>query len=381
MELIDEIVNSQSSDDTIDLKNMNLYELPELPSYITKLNISGNFLTKLDNLPANLKILDASNNRIENITLPNKISMVNLTYNNLTSINIPRSVKQISLAYNCFEEMPEFPEMVWHVDISHNKIKTISHLPDSMKGIAFSSNQVEKIDKIPLFMEVLYCDNNKLTSLPELPGCLTQLNCSGNDIKELPELPGHLIVLDCEENEIDKLPVIGKEIQFINYENNKLIEQPKLSTKFLTFRFSPYIDKEEDIRIPDHLEILPDCYDYEIHMEVRTSAFMANPNNILIKLYGDYYGINRQALLAYANKRSNIYKDINTGDSYIKIIMLKLVSLIDFEKFNSKDYSVYVVSRTHEFSDFRNTTKPGCIYDEKMVVHPYTLQRYIETQF
>jgi Leucine-rich repeat (LRR) protein len=381
MDIINEIMSSQSSDDIIDLKNMNLYELPELPSHITKLNVSGNYFTKLDNLPPNLKFLDASNNRLESIILPEKLAMINLTYNNLKEVNIPATTKQLSLAYNDFDKIPELPAGIQHLDISHNHIKIIDQLPDNMKGLAISDNQIEEITRIPVFMESLYCSNNKLTKLPDLPACLIQLNCAGNNIKELPELPRHLAVLDCEDNEIEKLPIISKEIQFINYEKNKLIEQPKLSTKFLTFRFNPYTDVREDVRSPDHLEILPNCYDYEVHKEVRTSAFMTNPNNILIKLYDDYYGIPRQTLLEYANKRSNIYKDIITGDNYIKIIMLKLVSLIDFEKFNSKDYSIYIISRTHDFSDFRNTVKPGCISDEKMAVHPYTLQKYIETQF
>ena len=368
-------------DDTIDLKNKNLYELPDLPSHITKLNISGNFLTKLHNLPPNLKFLDASNNRIKEITLPEDISVVNLAYNELKEIDIPSKVKQINLVYNQFEDMPTLPSNIWYLDISYNKIKTIKDLPINMKGIAFTNNNVKEIDRIPIFMEYLYCSNNELSKLPELPACLTQLNCSDNIIEELPELPNHLAFLDCENNQLERLPLISKDIQYINYDNNNLIEQPKLSTKFLTFKFSPYVDIKEDVRDMNYLEILPDCYDYEIDKEVNTSIFMSNPNNILIKLYGDYYGINRKTLLDYANKRSNVYKDINTGNNYIKIIMLKLVSLIDFEKFNSKDYSVYVISRTHEFSDFRNTVKPGCISDEIMTIHPYSLQSYVDTQF
>lgn len=382
MEIIQEIVDSYVPGEILNLKNMYLYELPELPDTITALDISNNYITRIDKLPANLTVLAASSNKIESIKLPDKISFVDLTYNNLTDIVIPDSVKKISIAYNSFTKIPSLPESVMYVDVSYNKISEIDHIPSSVKGFSCMNNQISKFPDFPSSLEYLDCSGNILTELPQLPDTLIQLICCNNQIKSINVLPKHLTVLDCEGNQLDKLPTFDKDIKFINYENNPIIEPVKLPLKFKLFKLKPIENITPDIRDSNHLEILPDCFDYEIQRDVRSSAFMSNPNNILIKLYGAMYGISRHKLLEYSHNRNKVYKDIeNSNKSYIKIIMDKFVSLFDFEKFCNTSYSIYILSRTMDVGHFQNTVRYETKYEEKFAIHPYSLANYIQTEF
>ncbi len=49
----------------LDLKNLNLEELPLLPNNLEKLDCSNNYLISLINLPASLKFLNCSNNNLK----------------------------------------------------------------------------------------------------------------------------------------------------------------------------------------------------------------------------------------------------------------------------------------------------------------------------
>lgn len=86
----------------------------------------GEGLTKLDNLPDNLTLLDCSDN-------------------NLTSL-------------------PELPKTLIKLDCSNNKLTELPKLPDSLS--------------------FLNCEYNKLTELPKLPETLCELKCDFNNWKE-----------------------------------------------------------------------------------------------------------------------------------------------------------------------------------------------------
>ncbi len=382
MEIIQEIINSYVPGEVLNLKNMYLYELPELPDHVTSLDISGNYIKRIDKLPSELIALAASSNNIDTIVLPDKIGFLDLTYNNLSDITLPNSLKKISIAYNNFTKIPTLPESAMYVDVSYNQIDEVNHLPNNIKGFSCMNNNIEKLPTIPLSLEYLDCSGNKLKELPQLPKGLIQLICSNNQIKNIEALPQNLNVLDCEGNQLDKLPSFDKDIRFINYENNPIVEPVKLPNKFRLFKLKVNNSIAADIRDADQLDILPDCFDYEVQKDVRSSAFMSNPNNILIKLYGCLYGISRNILLEYASNRTKVYKDIkNNNVPYVKIIMDKFVSLIDFETFCNPSYSIYILSRTMDIGHFQNTVKFETKYDEKFAIHPYSLYNYIHSEF
>jgi hypothetical protein len=119
----------------------------------------------------------------------------------------------------------------------------------------------------------------------------------------------------------------------------------------------------------------------DLHKEVRSSAFLSNKDNIVFKVYGCLYGISRQKALEYASIRDNVYKEMDTNNTYIKIIMSKYVSVIDFERVSDPRYTVYVLSKTMEMTNFQNTVKKEVYYAEKFALHPYKLRNYIMTEF
>jgi hypothetical protein len=381
MDLIHELITDYVPGEVLNLQNMDLYELPDLPDTITMLDISGNYISNIDKLPANLTSLNAQSNRIEHITLPDNISLVNLTYNNLSEITLPSKVQNLSIAYNNFTEMPTLPPNIWYLDVSYNKISKIDFLPDMMKGFICMYNQIETLPNIPIYLEYLDCSGNKIKKLPVLTEILNQLICSNNQIDHIESLPRNMTVFDCEGNKLEKLPAFGKEIKFINHNNNNFTTPITLPIKFKVFKFNIRTDTEQDERETDMLEILPDCYDMDTYKEVRSSVFLSNKDNIVLKLYGCLYGIPRQKALDYARNRDNVYRDVDSNNIYIKTIMTKYISLIDFERISDPKYSIYVLSKTMEMSNFQNTVKPGVYYAEKFSLHPYKLRNYIMTEF
>jgi hypothetical protein len=190
-----------------------------------------------------------------------------------------------------------------------------------------------------------------------------------------------MTVFDCEGNQLEKLPTFGKEIKFINHSNNNFKTPITIPIKFKVFKFNIRTDTVQDEREADMLEILPDCYDMDIHKEIRSSEFLRNNDNILLKVYGCLYGISRQKALEYASIRDNVYRDVDSNNIYIKTIMSKYISLIDFERISDPKYSIYVLSKTMEMANFQNTVKPGVYYAEKFSLHPYKLRDYITTEF
>lgn len=129
----------------LDVSNMELHFLPDLPDSIRELRCSHNSLTSLPPLPASLHILRCANN-------------------SLTSL-------------------PELPDSLVILCCDQNKLVSLPNLPDSLLELDCSMNDIHTLQKLPTSLTELYCEWNQLTTLPNLPKPLTKLYCYDNPFR------------------------------------------------------------------------------------------------------------------------------------------------------------------------------------------------------
>lgn len=372
---------------TLDLSNLSLYELPSLPDNVKSLDISGNFIQEVLKLPKNLKSLIAKNNRIKKITFVGvkKLIYLDLSYNNIEclddSFDNLSMLKHLNIGYNIFTKIPNLTDKnLWELNIENNTISETSSLPESLRVFNCQNNKFVTLCKLPSELTLLDCSNNLLTELPffEEECRIERLFCNNNKLKNLPDIPYSINNLNCSNNLLVELPTIVK-IDYLNYKDNPLTVNPSIPSKFKTIKLSPRGDT--DVRNAFHLELLPDCYDYEKDCDVPIKTLLSDSDNILIKIYDDFFGINRSKLLGDISDIDNILFLKDTNEKHIKTIMSKIVAAVDFEKFTEEEYSVYILSRTHHMEVFKSHTTEGDILGEQMVVHPFSLASYIEKMF
>lgn len=110
----------------LDLSNLELEELPELPDNLIKLNCSRNRLTFF------------------NTELPSELEYVDCSYNLMTAIPImPINCRYIDCSHNRIETIPELPMVCEYFDCSHNRLSVLPVLPDSLIYINFLDNYME----------------------------------------------------------------------------------------------------------------------------------------------------------------------------------------------------------------------------------------------
>ena len=135
---------------TYNISNHELLELPTIPNYTTHLDISSNFLMKLDTsrLPLTLVELICNNN---------------------------------DLCY--IGDLSKFTQL---------------------KVVNVNNNNLEYLPKMPQSLEILWCNNNKIKHLIDIKEMsLIHLDCSNNNLKMIPELPISLIHYKANNNLLD----------------------------------------------------------------------------------------------------------------------------------------------------------------------------------
>lgn len=136
-----------------------------------KINRQVNFLEY-----ENLNKLDCSQNLIDNLdyVLPGTLLDLNCSNNKLTKLdNLP----------------PQLRILVCH----HNMIKSLDNLPGGIFKLDCAFNELTKLDNLPNCLEYLFCNNNYINSLNCLPICLKYLYCHNNNKKiEFINLPESL---------------------------------------------------------------------------------------------------------------------------------------------------------------------------------------------
>ena len=246
----------------LDLSDLGLISLPEIPIGVVILNCRGN---DIEELPENLQVselfcdsnrikyipqlencrilecsyqrtksqlhfhsdyphlqeLYCSNNNIAQLPECGKLQILVCNDNQLINIPIYPDLQTLSCANNNITSIADMKNII-ELFCYYNQITRIPTSP--YIRLNCSKNFITKLPEL-LQVEELICDHNKLTILPDVPRA-TNINCSYNQITKIENIE-NVTVFDCAYNKIKKLPTL-KYVVELDCRNNKLESLPDL---------------------------------------------------------------------------------------------------------------------------------------------------------
>ncbi|HHJ3912126.1 TPA: hypothetical protein ACQJTW_000442 [Escherichia coli] len=193
----------------LELANLMLTSLPELPAGLEKLDVSGNQLCSLPVLPTGLEELYVRRNLLDSLPV------------------LPAGLKKLDVSRNRLCSLPVLPAGLVMLDVSNNQLSGLPALPAGLVMLDVSNNQLSGLPALPAGLVTLDVRFNLMSSLPELPGYMRTLNVSNNQLIHLPVLPVRLKVLDVSNNQLTSLPDrLPSGLEMLNVCWNKLTSKP-----------------------------------------------------------------------------------------------------------------------------------------------------------
>ncbi|MGT6106104.1 hypothetical protein ACWA3Y_19730 [Escherichia coli] len=197
----------------LELANLMLTSLPELPAGLKHLNVGGNnlFMSTGLELPTGLEELDVRRNGLDSLPI------------------LPAGLKHLYLCKNHLCSLPVLPASLEKLDVSRNRLCSLPVLPTGLVMLDVSNNQLSGLPALPAGLVTLDVRFNLMSSLPELPGYMRTLNVSNNQLIHLPVLPVRLKVLDVSNNQLTSLPDrLPSGLEMLNVCWNNLTSKPSL---------------------------------------------------------------------------------------------------------------------------------------------------------
>ncbi|ELW3390638.1 E3 ubiquitin--protein ligase, partial [Shigella flexneri] len=153
----------------LNLSELDLKTLPDLPPQITTLEIRKNLLTYLPDFPPMLKVIHAQFNQLESLPA------------------LPETLEELNVGDNKIKELPYLPETLTHLRIHNNRLHILPLLPPELKLLIVSGNRLDSIPPFPDKLEGLALANNFIEQLPELPFSMNRAVLMNNNLTTLPE--------------------------------------------------------------------------------------------------------------------------------------------------------------------------------------------------
>ncbi|MGR6442572.1 hypothetical protein ACU5VG_12995 [Escherichia coli] len=248
----------------LELANLMLTSLPELPAGLEKLDVSGNQLCSLPVLPAGLEKLDVSGNQLCSLpVLPTGLEELYVRRNLLDSLPVlPDGLKKLDVSRNRLCSLPVLPAGLKHLNVGGNNLfmSTGLELPTGLEELDVRRNWLDSLPVLPDGLKHLYVCKNHLCSLPVLPAGLVMLDVSNNQLSGLPALPAGLVTLDVRFNLMSSLPELPGYMRTLNVSNNQLIHLPVLPVRLKVLDVSHNQLTSLPDRLPSGLEMLNVCW-------------------------------------------------------------------------------------------------------------------------
>jgi hypothetical protein len=218
---------------------------------VTGLDIAGNALETVTDLPDTLRTLDISRNP------------------RLTAVaNLPANLEQLHAASTPFDELAQLPATLLELDLNtdvdrHRTPLDLSRLPRHLRVLKLSgrllnatlpdiaalcpdlqhlnlaSNGLTEIPRLPHGIRILELQANELRNLAALPRTLVKLNVSSNRLPamNLNESAFPMLEhLDASGNELIVLDSIPSTVRHLNVGGNSLFRLPTLSNSLETLK-------------------------------------------------------------------------------------------------------------------------------------------------
>lgn len=239
-----EIVNLPSKLKYLRCAHCNLTNLPPLPSSLLELDCGNNKLESLPSLPKNLQILRCGKNLLSSLpTLPSSLKILICKENSIQKIpSIPSNITKLDVSGNLIETLPKLPSNLKFLDCSNLPLKTKISFPSNLETLICKNLNLTNLDFNFLKLKNLDCSNNLITEIPFMYK-LESLNCSNNNIEVL-NVPPNLKVLEAKSSHIREIDMFHNKLQYINVSDNLLHFLPKLppSLLFLSFNSNPMLN-------------------------------------------------------------------------------------------------------------------------------------------
>jgi len=250
--------------ETLELQELQLTELPDLPHNLQILDCSDNQLTRLPDLPSNLRELLCMGNKLTSLPeLPHTLRVLDCNYNKLSSLpDLPQltNLQQLYCLHNpdlfITPDQLTVLDRIWRPrDIEYIKkqntaitrIRQWQQQGDTNIALDLSRLNLTLLPTLPHNLLKLNCVYNQLTSLPNLPDHLGVLTCIKNNLTSLPTLPSNLIGLGCDYNKLTSLPDLPNRLKVLSFSNNQLTSLPDIS--HLRYLESLYIKNNPDLKL------------------------------------------------------------------------------------------------------------------------------------
>lgn len=134
------------------------------------------------------------------------IESLDLSDLDLTEVYIPpamSSLKGLDVTGNRLSSLPELPPTLVELFCNHNRLTTLPELPDALARLDCFNNHLVTLPVLPPNLVMLYCYQNQLTLLPVLPLNLKSLHCSDNMLTSLPDIPATVTLGSFARNYLD----------------------------------------------------------------------------------------------------------------------------------------------------------------------------------
>ncbi|MDZ3869046.1 hypothetical protein [Escherichia coli] len=214
----------------LELANLMLTSLPELPAGLEKLDVSGNQLCSLPVLPTGLEELYVRRNLLDSLpVLPAGLKHLNVGGNNLfmsTGLELPTGLEELDVRRNGLDSLPVLPAGLKHLYLCKNHLCSLPVLPASLEKLDVSRNRLCSLPVLPTGLVMLDVSNNQLSGLPALPAGLVTLDVRFNLMSSLQELPGYMRTLNVSNNQLIHLPVLPVRLKVLDVSNNQLTSLP-----------------------------------------------------------------------------------------------------------------------------------------------------------
>jgi len=214
----------------LQITQLNLTSLPDLPPTLRELHCSDNRLTVLPVLPPTLRRLICGGNLLTVLPeLPPTLETLTCAVNKLTVLPaLPPTLVDLRCYENELTVLPELPPTLQSLYCGENKLTVLPALPPTLKDLNCRLNNLTVLPELPPTLETLTCASNKLTVLPALPPALIGLGCNANQLTVLPELPPTLLALSCISNKLTVLPALPLRLMKLFCSDNELTVLPAL---------------------------------------------------------------------------------------------------------------------------------------------------------
>ncbi len=286
---INKWIENNNVNDVLNLKILDIFNLPILPNNVKYLNISRNklisipdnyFPTSLEILICevnnirildlsyliNLKQLNCSFNNIYNLQLPSNLELLNCTDNKISRLTLPSSLKNIECLDNIRikfiipsdsnlvnfigdsdsqiilpnktkinDNLLQEDTIIYEKDLDSDSEQVYEIIDDWEKGedLDLTGLYLQNIPKLPDNVKTVYLSCNNISEELKLPDGIISLDLDYNNFKNIRNFPSDLKLLSCGNNLLTSISYIPLNLTSLNLSCNNLYEIPKLPVTLL----------------------------------------------------------------------------------------------------------------------------------------------------